>query len=76
MTALDVADPAELVGVLTCAPDGTTIPAPILVDRGGSGSVEFTCSSCGRQVNFVNGTAQRIQWFATSHRCGGAAWQG
>lgn len=70
MTA--VADPT---GLLAIAPDGTPLPHPMLVTRP-HGVTALTCSNCGRATSFVNATAQRVQWFATSHRCGGPTWQG
>lgn len=73
---MSAVDDAAVVGVLTVAPDGSPMPTPVLVDGAGSGFMRFTCADCGHDVSFVNPTAQRVQWYATTHRCGGPTWQG
>ena len=62
--------------VLTEAPDGTALAHSVLVERQYGGWLQLTCEDCGRDVSFVNATPQRVQWFTTSHRCGGVSWQG
>lgn len=38
-------------------------------------TMTLTCRDCDGTVEFWNPSADRVDWFAGSHRCGGQGWQ-
>ena len=38
-------------------------------------TMTLECIECADRITFWNPSAQRVDWFERSHRCGGSYWQ-